>query len=86
MSIVVHLAVGGHSVGKDVAVLRKGAQVVVGTPGRVGDLIRNRLLDLRHVRLVILDEADEVSFRNHFQLISEGLKISFRCYHKDSKM
>jgi len=56
----VHAAVGGTAVGKDAAILRKGAHVVVGTPGRVKDLIRRGMLVLDHLILIILDEADEM--------------------------
>ncbi len=40
--------------------LRQGAQVVVGTPGRVIDLIRRGTLDLSQIGCVVLDEADEM--------------------------
>lgn len=60
MSVSVHLSVGGVSVGSDASVLRKGAHVVVGTPGRVLDLIRRGYLELRDLKVVVLDEADEM--------------------------
>jgi ATP-dependent RNA helicase DeaD len=51
---------GGSSMDRQVAGLRGGAQVVVGTPGRVLDLIRRGELHLDRVRTVILDEADRM--------------------------
>lgn len=51
---------GGTGIGKQIAGLRRGAHVVVGTPGRIIDLIERGALDLRHVRHVVLDEADEM--------------------------
>jgi ATP-dependent RNA helicase DeaD len=40
--------------------LRKGVQVVVGTPGRVIDHIQRKTLRLQHIKTVVLDEADEM--------------------------
>jgi ATP-dependent RNA helicase DeaD len=51
---------GGASMDKQVSALKRGAQVVVGTPGRVLDLIRRHELRLDRVRIVILDEADRM--------------------------
>lgn len=49
----------------------RGIQVVVGTPGRVYDMINRRALDLRDVRLFVLDEADE--------MLSRGFRDQVRC-------
>ncbi len=51
---------GGSSYGPQLRALREGAQVVVGTPGRIMDLIDRGALDLSHVHTVVLDEADEM--------------------------
>ena len=51
---------GGSSMDRQVDGLKRGAQVVVGTPGRVLDLIRRRELRLDRVNTVILDEADRM--------------------------
>jgi ATP-dependent RNA helicase DeaD len=51
---------GGSSMDRQVDALKHGAQVVVGTPGRVLDLIRRRELLLDRVNTVILDEADRM--------------------------
>jgi ATP-dependent RNA helicase DeaD len=51
---------GGSSMDRQVAALTRGAQVVVGTPGRVLDLIRRGELRLDRVHTVILDEADRM--------------------------
>lgn len=51
---------GGQSYDRQVRRLQKGVHVVVGTPGRTLDLIRQRALDLRDVKYLILDEADEM--------------------------
>jgi ATP-dependent RNA helicase DeaD len=51
---------GGASMDRQIAELRRGAQVAVGTPGRVLDLIRRGELRLDAVRTVVLDEADRM--------------------------
>ncbi len=51
---------GGQSYQVQMSGLRRGAQVVVGTPGRVIDLIEKRALDLSALRFLVLDEADEM--------------------------
>jgi ATP-dependent RNA helicase DeaD len=51
---------GGASMVHQVEALERGAQVVVGTPGRVLDHIRRGTLDTSHVRIFVLDEADEM--------------------------
>jgi ATP-dependent RNA helicase DeaD len=51
---------GGSSMDRQITELKRGAQVVVGTPGRVLDLIRRRELVLDSVHTVILDEADRM--------------------------
>jgi len=51
---------GGAPYGPQIGALRDGAQVVVGTPGRLIDLLRHRTLDLGRARTVVLDEADEM--------------------------
>lgn len=51
---------GGSSYGPQLAGLRRGAQVVVGTPGRVIDHLEKGTLDVSHLDYMVLDEADEM--------------------------
>lgn len=51
---------GGSSIESQIRTLRKGAQVIVATPGRLIDLIKRGEVSLDHVHTVILDEADEM--------------------------
>ena len=51
---------GGTSIERQIKTLQRGVNVVVGTPGRVIDLINRRNLSLSEVRMVVLDEADEM--------------------------
>lgn len=51
---------GGQDYGTQLRALRRGAQVVVGTPGRVMDHMRRGTLDLQRLQALVLDEADEM--------------------------
>lgn len=51
---------GGEKIDIQMRALRRGSQVVVGTPGRTKDLIKRRKLSIEHIDRVILDEADEM--------------------------
>jgi superfamily II DNA/RNA helicase len=51
---------GGRAYEPQVKALGAGVEIVVGTPGRLLDLARQRLLDLHGVRMLVLDEADEM--------------------------
>jgi superfamily II DNA/RNA helicase len=51
---------GGRAYEPQIEALQKGIDVVVGTPGRIIDLANRRDLDLSHVRVLVLDEADEM--------------------------
>jgi ATP-dependent RNA helicase DeaD len=76
-----HLAVrvlpiyGGQDYGRQISRLRQGVPVVVGTPGRMLDLIRRGVLDLSGVRVLVLDEADEMlsmGFSEDIELILQA--------------
>jgi ATP-dependent RNA helicase DeaD len=63
---------GGKPIRGQVAKLQQGADVVVGTPGRVIDLIGRGALDLQSIRMVVLDEADrmlDIGFRPDIEKI-----------------
>jgi ATP-dependent RNA helicase DeaD len=51
---------GGQGYGTQLSALRRGVQVVVGTPGRIMDHLDKRTLDLSELRFLVLDEADEM--------------------------
>lgn len=56
----VTLLYGGRSLRPECTALKRGAQIIIGTPGRTLDHLRQRTLDLRGVRFLVLDEADEM--------------------------
>jgi ATP-dependent RNA helicase DeaD len=51
---------GGQKVGTQVRELRAKPQIVVGTPGRLNDLLERKIIDLSAVRYLVLDECDEM--------------------------
>jgi ATP-dependent RNA helicase DeaD len=51
---------GGVGYGKQVEALKKGVQIVVGTPGRVLDHLLKRTMNLKHLKMLIFDEADRM--------------------------
>ena len=59
-SLTVTLLYGGRAIGPETKVLRGGAQIVIGTPGRTLDHIRRGSLILKDLRVFVLDEADEM--------------------------
>jgi len=74
MDIKVHACVGGTAVREDVRILQDGVHVVVGTPGRVYDMISRRSLTLDSVKLFVLDEADEMLSRGFKDQIYDVFK------------
>lgn len=65
---------GGSSMERQIDKLKRGAQVVSATPGRLYDLIRRKVIDLSNVKAVILDEADEMlnmGFKEDLEAILE---------------
>ena len=60
LQVEVMAVYGGQHYGTSKRRIKKGVDVIVGTPGRLQDLMRQRILDLSSVRTVILDEADEM--------------------------
>jgi len=51
---------GGEPIGRQIRALQSGVQIVVGTPGRIIDLLERRILNLASVKVVVLDEADRM--------------------------
>ena len=54
------LIVGGLSENTQIQALRKGARLIVATPGRLQDFISRRLVDLSQIKILVLDEADRM--------------------------
>lgn len=60
LGVICHACVGGTSVREDIAKMEAGVHVVVGTPGRVFDMINRKALRTADVKMFCLDEADEM--------------------------
>ena len=60
MNVQCHSCIGGTNLGEDIRKLDYGQHVVSGTPGRVFDMIRRRTLRTRGIKMLVLDEADEM--------------------------
>ncbi|OON91362.1 MAG: RNA helicase [Epulopiscium sp. Nele67-Bin002] len=67
---------GGESIDKQMAALRRMPQIIVGTPGRVMDHMRRKTLKLANLKMMVLDEADEMlnmGFREDIDTILENI-------------
>ncbi len=70
---------GGASMPDQIRSLRRGSQIVVGTPGRIMDHMRRRTLVLSELKLLVLDEADEMlkmGFREDIETVLEDVPKS----------
>ncbi|MGI6108555.1 MAG: DEAD/DEAH box helicase [Eubacteriaceae bacterium] len=68
---------GGAPMDQQIRALRRGAQIVVGTPGRVMDMIRRKVFKLGDLKMVVLDEADEMlnmGFREDIEWVLESIE------------
>lgn len=70
-----HACIGGTNVREDMRRLDQGVHVVVGTPGRVYDMISRRALRANHIKLFVLDEADEMLSRGFKDQIYDVFKL-----------
>ncbi|RZC77176.1 hypothetical protein C5167_001344 [Papaver somniferum] len=82
LDVKVHACVGGTSVREDERILKSGVHVVVGTPGRVFDMLRKQYLRSDSIKLFVLDEADEMLSRGFkdqiydiFQLLPPEIQV-----------
>lgn len=82
LNVTVHASIGGTSMSDDIEAFRSGVQVVVGTPGRVFDMIERRYFKTDKVKMFILDEADEMlssgfkeQIYNIFRLLPETTQV-----------
>nr|ANS59102.1 eukaryotic translation initiation factor 4A transporter-like protein [Thitarodes armoricanus] len=70
-----HACIGGTNVREDIRLLEAGVHVVVGTPGRVFDMISRRALRADTIKLFVLDEADEMLSRGFKEQIHDVFKM-----------
>jgi ATP-dependent RNA helicase DeaD len=65
---------GGQSIDRQIMALKKGVQVIIGTPGRVMDHMNRRTLKMETVKIAVLDEADEMLDMGFIEDIEEIIK------------
>ncbi len=61
---------GGASIQEQVKQIKKGAQIIVATPGRMQDMIRRKMVDISKIEYCVLDEADEMLNMGFYEDIS----------------
>ncbi len=67
---------GGQDISRQIKALSNGVQIVVGTPGRVMDHMRRHTMKMKDVKVLVLDEADEMldmGFREDIETILQGM-------------
>ncbi|MCX5200605.1 DEAD/DEAH box helicase [Streptomyces sp. NBC_00237] len=74
VNLSIATVVGGMSIGRQSSALRRGADVVVATPGRLKDLIERRDCRLDQVRITVLDEADQMGDMGFMPDVTELLQ------------
>lgn len=80
LGVKVHACVGGTSVREDQRILSSGVHVVVGTPGRVFDMLRRQSLRPDYIKMFVLDEADEMLSRGFKDQVRFNIpSIIFQC-------
>jgi len=82
LGVRAHACIGGTRVRDDLSVLQEGVHVIVGTPGRVLDLLSRGGLDASNIKIFILDEADEMLSRGFkdqiydvFQSLPQNIQV-----------
>jgi translation initiation factor 4A len=75
LKVNVHICTGGTNVMEERKKLQEGVQIVVGTPGRVHDMLKKGYLKAEHLKLFVLDEADEMLGRGFQEQIKEIFKL-----------
>jgi len=76
LKVTAHTCTGGTNVNEDKKKLKDGVHIVVGTPGRVHDMINKGHFKTDHLKIMVLDEADEMlerGFKDQINLIFQQL-------------
>jgi len=67
---------GGVPQGRQVGALKKGVDIVIGTPGRIEDLVEQGKLDLSGIRIAVLDEADHMCELGFLEPVQRILRLT----------
>jgi len=63
MDVACHACIGGTVIRDDMRKIQNGVSIIVGTPGRVFDMINRRVIDVSGIKMFVLDESDEMLSR-----------------------
>jgi len=63
MDVACHACIGGTVIRDDMRKIQNGVSIIVGTPGRVFDMINRRVIDVSSIKMFVLDESDEMLSR-----------------------
>lgn len=74
LNIKVHLCTGGTDIEDEKKILADGVHIVVGTPGRIHDMIKREFLNTSFLKILVLDEADEMLGRGFLDQVNDILK------------
>ena len=81
LNVKCHACIGGTRVKDDISRLQSGVHIVVGTPGRVFDMLCRRVLTPDHIKVFVMDEADEMlsrGFKDQIYEIYQSLPSNVR--------
>ena len=87
MNVSAHACIGGKSLGEDIRALQAGCMVISGTPGRVHDMINRRHLNTKKLKMLVIDEADEMlskGFKEHPCVVLHQSALSRRTTSESS--
>src|SRR5699024_7954586 len=70
--------IGGADIKRQVARLKKRPQLIVGTPGRIKELITMRKLKMHEVKGIVIDEADQTLQPNLIEIVDSIIKTTLR--------
>lgn len=75
LKVTVHICTGGTKVAEDKRILQEGVQIVVGTPGRIFDMMKREYLKADKIKVLVLDEADQMLDQGFKEQIGEIFKL-----------
>ncbi len=75
--VKVYSATGGTPIRDDIKAIEKGVQFLVGTPGRIYDLMNRRIILSEHIKLLIMDEADQMLEERFREQVMAILEMGF---------
>jgi translation initiation factor 4A len=75
MGIKTHICIGGTKVTEDTSKIREGIDIMIGTPGRVYDLLNRGLIDTKKLKIMVIDEADQMFDKGFKDQIYEIFKF-----------